>query len=181
LILWQKTTQTKFWNWFLPSYQFNHLIASYLENWNSKHHHPLSVFIINTPSQHSFNHTSSSTFHHHHHHCFSFMGWSFSISVVLSLTLLVQIHGNGIRFQKNGCNLFEGSWVYDDSYPLYHSSMCPFIEPAFDCEKNGRPDKFYLNYRWQPTGCNLTRYISSFFSLRVSGFFFFSHYPFRWT
>ncbi|XP_014508207.1 protein trichome birefringence-like 43 [Vigna radiata var. radiata] len=93
------------------------------------------------------------------------MGWSSSISVVLFLTLLI----HGIRSAENGCNLFEGSWVYDDSYPLYHSSMCPFIEPAFDCEKNGRPDKFYLNYRWQPTGCNITRFNGEDFLTRLRG------------
>ncbi|CAJ1964480.1 unnamed protein product [Sphenostylis stenocarpa] len=97
------------------------------------------------------------------------MGWSFSISVVLFLALLFQIHGSGRSFAENGCDLFQGSWVYDDSYPLYESSLCPFIEKQFDCRNNGRPDKFYLKYRWQPTGCNLTRFNGEDFLMRLKG------------
>lgn len=111
---------------------------------------------------------------------FSYMGWSFSISVVLFLTLLIQIHGSGRSFVESGCNLFQGSWVYDNSYPLYDISMCPFIEQEFDCESHGRPDKFYLNYRWQPTGCNLTRYyLHSSLFLSLLFLFLFLTLPFH--
>ncbi|CAI9088867.1 OLC1v1023315C1 [Oldenlandia corymbosa var. corymbosa] len=57
-----------------------------------------------------------------------------------------------------GCDIFNGRWNYDDTYPLYHASSCPFIEKSFDCEGNGRPDHQYLKYRWKPNGCDLPKF-----------------------
>lgn len=62
-----------------------------------------------------------------------------------------------VQANQSSCSLFEGSWVRDDSYPLYRYSECPFIDPEFNCQMYGRPDSGYLKYRWKPLNCNLPR------------------------
>ncbi|XXG40810.1 hypothetical protein AAC387_Pa01g1437 [Persea americana] len=55
------------------------------------------------------------------------------------------------------CDIFEGRWVKDDSYPLYKEGSCPHIDEPFDCFLNGRPDRNYQKLRWQPNDCNIPR------------------------
>ncbi|KAK6928826.1 PC-Esterase [Dillenia turbinata] len=68
-----------------------------------------------------------------------------------------------------GCNMYEGSWVWDDSYPPYDFSKCPYLPKDFDCLGNGRPDKNYIKYRWQPKNCNLPRFDGVDFLKRLKG------------
>ncbi|KAF2307752.1 hypothetical protein GH714_031476 [Hevea brasiliensis] len=43
------------------------------------------------------------------------------------------------------CDLFDGEWVRDDSYPLYKPGSCSLIDEQFNCILNGRPDKDFQN------------------------------------
>ncbi|XP_028086967.1 protein trichome birefringence-like 10 isoform X2 [Camellia sinensis] len=56
------------------------------------------------------------------------------------------------------CDVFDGNWIYDISYPLYRSEDCLFLDEGFRCSENGRPDNFYTKWRWQPRNCNLPRF-----------------------
>lgn len=82
-------------------------------------------------------------------------GFSFSFTFVFLLTVLCF---TPLSCLDAGCDLFQGSWVYDDAYPLYDASLCSFIEKQFDCVGNGRPDRLYLKYRWKPNACELPKY-----------------------
>ncbi|KAM7532031.1 hypothetical protein LguiB_035441 [Lonicera macranthoides] len=57
------------------------------------------------------------------------------------------------------CNLFSGKWVFDNkSYPLYKEKECSFMLDDYACEKFGRKDLRYQNWRWQPHQCDLPRF-----------------------
>ncbi|XP_002467977.2 protein trichome birefringence-like 6 [Sorghum bicolor] len=56
------------------------------------------------------------------------------------------------------CDVYDGSWVFDETYPLYTSDSCPFIDEAFSCGANGRMDQRYMKWRWQPKHCNIPRF-----------------------
>nr|DAD26242.1 TPA_asm: hypothetical protein HUJ06_027710 [Nelumbo nucifera] len=70
---------------------------------------------------------------------------------------------------KTTCNLFIGSWIRDDTYPIYQSSNCAIIDPEFNCQMYGRPDSDYQKYRWKPLGCELLRFNGMDFLVRMRG------------
>ncbi|KAL8138963.1 hypothetical protein V2J09_004964 [Rumex salicifolius] len=55
------------------------------------------------------------------------------------------------------CDVSRGRWVFDESYPLYTKSSCPFIDEGFNCKGNGRLDNDYMKWRWQPQDCDIPR------------------------
>ncbi|GKV17251.1 hypothetical protein SLEP1_g27782 [Rubroshorea leprosula] len=59
---------------------------------------------------------------------------------------------------SNACDVQDGGWVTDDSYPLYNASECPFAEQGFNCLGNGRRDRDYLKWRWKPKDCEIPRF-----------------------
>lgn len=77
------------------------------------------------------------------------------------------LHGDG-----EGCDVFDGNWVWDESYPLYNSTLCSFMDQGFRCNENGRPDSIYTKWRWQPNHCKLPRF--QMFSFFFGFYFLFS-------
>ncbi|XP_073394696.1 protein YLS7 isoform X1 [Physcomitrium patens] len=60
--------------------------------------------------------------------------------------------------QEKQCNIFEGKWIENHSEPLYQNETCPFLSQGQNCPGNGRSDSGYLNWKWKPTECELTRF-----------------------
>lgn len=90
------------------------------------------------------------------------------VSLVLVLGCVIYLYvfrflGRGVLVSGfvdpiEGCNFFDGSWVQDDTYPLYNSSECPFAERGFNCLANGRKDTDYLKWRWKPRHCDMPKF-----------------------
>lgn len=86
-------------------------------------------------------------------------GTSFDPKTQVSSSEMVQAEDKKIII-KGGCDFStRGRWVYDKSYPLYTNRSCPFIFEGFDCQGNGRSDKDYMSWRWQPQDCDIPRYL----------------------
>ncbi|KAM6574135.1 hypothetical protein CsatA_022462 [Cannabis sativa] len=60
---------------------------------------------------------------------------------------------------NSSCDLFSGKWVRDnESYPLYNEKKCSFMSDQLACEKFGRKDLSFQNWRWQPHHCDIPRF-----------------------
>ncbi|KAL9659753.1 hypothetical protein QQ045_024562 [Rhodiola kirilowii] len=61
-----------------------------------------------------------------------------------------------LRETEESCDVFSGKWVRDEvNRPLYEEHECPYIQPQLTCQAQGRPDKEYRFWRWQPNQCDL--------------------------
>lgn len=95
--------------------------------------------------------------------------------IVVGLVIIIiwfhVLQREAIAAEETINEIFHGRWVYDASntYPLYNSTDCPFIQDQFNCIANGRPDNFYLHYTWQPFSCNLPRFDGEDLLRRLKG------------
>ncbi|CAI9286541.1 unnamed protein product [Lactuca saligna] len=92
--------------------------------------------------------------------------WSVCFLLVYVLSFQGIVNGD-----EKKCDFFKGRWVWDDSESnqMYTGLECPFINNGLNCQKNGRPDNTYLNYRWQPHSCSLPRFNGEEFLVRNKG------------
>ncbi|RZC84480.1 hypothetical protein C5167_047266 [Papaver somniferum] len=74
-----------------------------------------------------------------------------------------------VYFNQTGCDLYSGSWVKDDSLPVYKSSNCQMVDAQFDCQREGRPDSEYQRFQWKPNDCELPRFDGGLFLTRMRG------------
>lgn len=68
---------------------------------------------------------------------------------------------DGVMKSLLNCDVFDGNWVKDESYPLYKPGSCSVVDHQFNCFLNGRPDNAYHKFKWKPKACTLPRYFSS--------------------
>ncbi|XP_076918172.1 protein trichome birefringence-like [Bidens hawaiensis] len=67
-----------------------------------------------------------------------------------------QVNGDLVKNLSN-CDMFDGEWVRDESYPHYKPGSCSLIDEQFNCFNNGRRDKGFQMLKWKPKSCTLPR------------------------
>uniref|UniRef100_A0A0E0ACS4 Uncharacterized protein n=1 Tax=Oryza glumipatula TaxID=40148 RepID=A0A0E0ACS4_9ORYZ len=68
------------------------------------------------------------------------------------------------------CDLYDGEWARDEAArPLYAPGTCPYVDEAYTCASNGRPDAAYTRWRWAPRRCRLPRFNATDFLATLRG------------
>ncbi|KAH7685924.1 PC-Esterase protein [Dioscorea alata] len=58
------------------------------------------------------------------------------------------------EFEKEVCDLSVGKWIPKPEGPTYTDETCDYMASYTNCLKNGRPNRDFLYWKWQPTGCD---------------------------
>ncbi|XP_023729004.1 protein trichome birefringence-like 19 [Lactuca sativa] len=105
---------------------------------------------------------------------------------VITLALLITVHlyiGNfsdlrllntatpaGNSTEDLKCNIFQGSWVFDDERETYYTNETKcIIDDRQNCMKYGRPDTDFMKWRWKPDKCELPEFDAAEFLEVVRG------------
>ncbi|KAG8091561.1 hypothetical protein GUJ93_ZPchr0012g20947 [Zizania palustris] len=56
------------------------------------------------------------------------------------------------------CDFSDGKWVRSDAGITAYQEDCPFLDPGFQCMRNGRSDTSFRHWRWRPHGCQLPKF-----------------------
>lgn len=81
------------------------------------------------------------------------------VGSIITTTTIYSVSATKTLLRTTGtCDVFNGRWVTDDSYPLYNNSLCPFVERGFNCQANGRNDTAYMKWKWKPRDCDLPEF-----------------------
>ncbi|XP_073289211.1 protein trichome birefringence-like 34 [Primulina huaijiensis] len=79
-------------------------------------------------------------------------------------------HNDNNTTTVSRCDMFKGRWVFDNiSFPMYKERDCSFMIEDHACEKYGRKDLKYQQWRWQPQDCDLPRFNGTAFLEKIRG------------
>ncbi|KAK9672991.1 hypothetical protein RND81_12G139100 [Saponaria officinalis] len=119
-----------------------------------------TIFFLNYPLQYNNPFNSSTTWSTLTSNLFSITNstQNRSSSHEASSPVIQVEYESGNLTGPTSCDMFDGSWVYDEHDPVYKPGSCPFVGNSFNCFKSGRPDFGYFKYRWQPFGCDIPRF-----------------------
>ena len=59
-------------------------------------------------------------------------------------TLIKMVDNGGVVSMLENCDLYMGTWMKDEEYPIYSPSSCLYVDEAFSCQGKGRSDSKYL-------------------------------------
>ncbi|GMQ01610.1 hypothetical protein CsSME_00048184 [Camellia sinensis var. sinensis] len=62
------------------------------------------------------------------------------------------------KLKAKKCDFFTGDWIPNPFGPVYNNESCHLIECHQNCLKNGRPNTWYLYWRWNPRDCELSQF-----------------------